>query len=116
VSEAGRLVVVIACYGGVGAAIGFHATWYHVVGTRLAEHMRAHHPDEWQRRGAPQGATRGVLPDVGVWNWLWRPPGEAADCDDFLRLRGRGRLVVFSLLTTTLVLLATAQAFWSTLS
>ena len=111
-----RLVIVIACYGGVGASLVFHAIWYATSGARLVEHVREHHVEEWRRRGAPERAVRGVFPDVAVWRWLTRPP-DALRSDDGFRARRRALLfVVASLVTTSLVLLATAQAFWAALN
>lgn len=114
-SETARLAVVIACYSGLAVSLAFHGMGYSAAAARLISHVRDHHPREWARRGAPTTALRGVFPVVAVWNWVWSRPAEMESCAAFVACRRRTRFIVYSLGTTALVLLATAQAFWSTL-
>jgi hypothetical protein len=107
-SETARLAVVVACYGGLGASLVFHGIWFRIAGARLVEHVRAHHGESARAAARP-------LP-IFVWNRLFGRSPAMESCDDFVRLRRAARLVVISFATTSLVLLATAQAFWSTLS
>lgn len=100
----------------VVVSIGAHFLGYRSLSRSLGEHLAASHEDGWRRAGGSRldGAASGTqradeLSDYAAWRWVRAQVRRGTECERCLRMARSGKLLIASVASTTLLLLAIAE-------